>query len=567
MSPSTNKLLDEFTQLLSLALNTEIDCAKSLSQLTDDAVLVRQLRKRTARLLGIEDHAGLAEISLQDLANRYGQQHQDPTSTPIVQTLRALRPVEEWPVGEEFPLPPGMMGMWFLYACSPRTTEYLLPNIVEIPGPVDPLVMEQTWQVLVDRHAALRSIYGHHDGVPYFKVLETHRLDFIWHDAGKWLQEDLDRRILLEASRPFDLTKRPPLRVHLFSSAAERHVLLVVGHHIILDFASFVTLMQEFDSLYPALLHGNEPPALGPADDIRDYVAWHSHRMKGVEDRQWRYWSQKLGNSQSMPEFRGARPRPKSMPHKGAAYRFGSATPIIEPLKLLAQRFNATLYAVLVASLQIVLAHYCRSTTPIVTSLMNGRTRREVQSVIGYLVNPVVLNGALRDDMSYGDVIQQAAQSAKLAFANQDFAFQKVVERLSPPRDDGRPPFQQTLFVLQLSDGFEQNSLASIVVGEANEIIRIGGLPVKGVKYEDPHVQFDMTVAVTAIDGHLKGVIKYSKELFDPGYIAGFAEDLLDVLQEMIADPQRRLADIGLKRSLDTAAKVDLSLEDTCVVL
>ena len=542
--PST--VLDQLVQLLSIALVTEIDVGKPLHEHVDDEALFQQLQKRIRRRFSLDDALDFTTHTIADLARHISTSGHVARSDPAFNELKKFRPVEGWRENEKFPLPPGMMGMWFLYAWSPRTTEYLLPNIVEILAPVSPDVMEKAWQYLVDRHAALRSVYNHDDGVPYFTVRKQHQLDFSWHDATKWESVDFDNRLKMEASRPFDLTKRPPIRICLFKRSDESNYLLIVGHHIVWDFASFVTILQELDAIYPALAKGEDIPNMAPADDLRDYVYWHKERMDLIGEKQWRHWSKELRDIKTMPDLPTDKQRPTSFPHRGASFRFGSKSLIVPQLKVMAQRHNCTLYAVLVTALMIALAKYCGTENPVLTSLMNGRTKRELQSVIGYLVNPVILSGKLNNKMTLSDAVEQISTSVKLAFANQDFPFQQVVENLSPERREERPPFQQTLFVLQLSEGFEQNSLASIVVGDAHNEINIGELPLKGVYYEDPHVQFDLTVAVTLIDGRVKGVLKYSQELFDEAFVNGFADDYLHILKLMADNPNSLIGSLHL---------------------
>ena len=107
--------------------------------------------------------------------------------------------------------------------------------------------------------------------------------------------DELNARLVEEAYRPFDLEQGPLLRATLFARSNAERILLLVVHHIVIDFWSLAVLLNELDILYPAALAGEE--AALPALDAQyaDYVRWQAAMLAGPEgERLWAYWREQL---------------------------------------------------------------------------------------------------------------------------------------------------------------------------------------------------------------------------------------------------------------------------------
>ena len=527
-----------------------IDARRSVAEICGDPAITAQMMRRVARQFAapsIVSDAN-ADLSIAALAERVlAAAPQDAMVQPTRRELASFAPAGGWADDIEHPLTPGMAGLWFLHRLSPQSSEYADPHLIRIRAPLSRRALLRAFQVLVDRHASLRTVFDHRDGVPYFRVLPNHQMEMHFHDVVGCDDDALGRRIAEAARRPFDLAAAPAFAAHLYTRAEDDHIFLLSGHHILWDYASFVTILGEFNLLYPALAEGLQPPELGPADDIRDYVAWYTDFMVREADRLTSYWSGELKGAQPYLDLPTTYPRPETLPHIGASIRFEVDEGLVARLLDLAKAVDVTLHAVLITALQVVLSRYANQASLCISSIMSGRTRPELQRVVGYLVNPVVIRGELADDQAFLDVLEKTARSAKHAFANQYFPFSRTMSLTRAPRIPGRSPFQDVVFVLQQSEGPERQELAAMVLGDEDAALSFGGLPAAACFYQDPHAQFDLSFVMSRTQAGLKGILQYSADLFSHDAMQLLLDDLIRALEWTTVDPRRRLSEMVFK--------------------
>ena len=58
------------------------------------------------------------------------------------------------------PLSYGQQQMWFLNRLEPNSTEYLVPLVLRLRGPLDTGALGRAWQTLLERHEILRTRYA-----------------------------------------------------------------------------------------------------------------------------------------------------------------------------------------------------------------------------------------------------------------------------------------------------------------------------------------------------------------------------------------------------------------------
>lgn len=221
------------------------------------------------------------------------------------------------------PLSYNQQGIWFLYQLAPESRVYNVNFAARIRSDVDIPALRRAFQALVDRHPALRTTFCVRSGKPAQRVHPHLAVHFVETDASAWDSEVLKTRLLEEAYRPFDLERGPVLRVNLYSCSANDHVLLLVVHHIVIDFWSLALLLTELGTLYPAEKAGAQAP-LPPLDSqYTDYVRWQTEMLASAEgQRLWAYWQKQLAGQLPLLELPTDRPRPAVPTYRGASYDF-----------------------------------------------------------------------------------------------------------------------------------------------------------------------------------------------------------------------------------------------------
>ena len=222
----------------------------------------------------------------------------------------------------------------------------------------------------------------------------------------------------------------------LITRSAREHILLLVVHHIVIDFWSLAVLLNELGVLYPAECSGVKADLPPLALQYTDYVRWQAEMLGGPDGKRlWAYWGEKLAGQLPILEFPTDRPRPAFPTYQGASHDFTMDAELSRGLKALAMAHGATLYMVLLAAFQVALSHHTNQEDLVVGTPMVGRSRAEFEGIVGLFTNPVVLRTNLSGNPSFAKFLGRVRRTVLDALEHQDFPTVLLVERLRPSRD------------------------------------------------------------------------------------------------------------------------------------
>ena len=252
------------------------------------------------------------------------------------------------------PLSDNQQGIWFLCQFAPESSIYNVSFAGRIRSDLDIPAFRRAFQALVDRHPSLRTTFAVHSGKPVQQIHEHQPVHFEETDASTWREDELQTRLVEETQRPFDLERGPVMRVSLFTRSAQEHILLLVIHHIVVDFWSLAVILNELGVLYPAEKAGR-PAALPPLDlQYTDFVRWQTEMLAGpAGERLWDYWKKQLAGPLPVLNLPTDRPRPPIQMFRGAQHDFTLNDELARRLRALAKAEGATLYMVLLAAFEL----------------------------------------------------------------------------------------------------------------------------------------------------------------------------------------------------------------------
>ena len=441
------------------------------------------------------------------------------------------------------PLSYNQQGIWFLYQLAPENSVYNVNFAARIRAEIDIPALRRTFQVLVDRHAALRTTFPVHLGKPIQRVHEAQKVNFQEVECSTWSPGELNSRLLEEAYCPFDLERGPLLRVILFTRSAREHILLLVVHHIVIDFWSLAILLDELGRLYPAESVGVKAP-LPPLDfQYTDYVRWQAEMLTSPQgERLWAYWQAQLAGQLPVLQLRTDRPRPAIPTYRGASHDFTMDADLSAELKALAKIHGATLYMVLLAAFQVVLSYHTGQDDLLVGSPMMGRSRAEFEGIVGLFTNPVVLRANLSGNPTFRTFLDQVRHTVLSALEHQDYPTVLLVERLRPPRDLSRPPLCQVMFVLDKPHRIAQQGVSPFVAAETGLRMNPGGLVLESVPLERRAATLDLVLLIIETQESLAASMRYNTDLFDPATLARMSEHFEILLRRVARQPATRLS-------------------------
>ncbi len=432
------------------------------------------------------------------------------------------------------PLSFAQQRLWFLNEFEPDSTEYITPTVLRLRGRLDIGALRAALTALVARHESLRTTFeAAADGRAVQVVHPPAEPDLGLVDLSE--RPEADREAVLaallakERSRSFDLRQGPLLRVRLVCLGDDDHVLALTQHHIVTDGWSTGVLMRELGLLYSAFLRG-EAPSLKPLPvQYADFAVWQRERLSGeVLGSQLAYWRERLAGMAPL-ELPTDRPRPAVRTNRGAAVEFSVTDDVTARLTQLARQRGDTLFTLLVAACQLLFGRWSGQDDVSVGTVTSGRERAELEGLVGFFVNTVVLRTRLDEARTVGDFLDDVRSTVLAAFAHQDVPFERVVDEVRPARDTSRTPLFQVLVV-------QQNAPA--------EPPHLPGLTVEVPDLPTVTASFDITIEFQHHDGRLHAAMTYNTDLFDASTIERMVGQVRTLLEQISADPGRTLGDL-----------------------
>ena len=440
------------------------------------------------------------------------------------------------------PLSSAQQRLWFLHNLEPESIEYNVPWALHLRGWLDRPALARALDAMIERHHALRTRFVNVEGAPRQVVDDASPLTLAFHDLSDVERVDrkeaVDRLALEQARQRFDLSRSPLLRACLIRFAAEDHVLIVTVHHIAFDRWSLAVFQDDLLALYAG---GREGAAASLPPLAVQYPAYAARQRAAMEQPDFAarlaYWCKRLADVPAeiaLPFDRSRLPQPS---RRGRREPMRLEPELVDALRGLARRSGATLYMVLLAGLQALLHRYSGQTDFVVGSPIAGRTRSELERLVGFFVNTLAMRADVSGDPSFRDLLGRVRETALEAYANQDVPFERLIEELKPERHPGRPPLVQVMFALQ------NVPVASRVAA---------GLVAESVELDNGASKFDLTITMIERSNALEVLVSYDCDLFDATTIRRMGRHLRNILAAAAEDAERRVSALPL---LDAAER------------
>ncbi|RKG65966.1 condensation domain-containing protein, partial [Corallococcus terminator] len=391
---------------------------------------------------------------------------------------------------------------------------YNIPLALRLTGALDVEVLRRTFAEIVLRHEPLRTTFLEHEGQPLQRI---HAAPAEWPlpvevlPEGAAREDTLRRRMRDEAALPFDLSTGPLLRTRLLKLAAEEHVLLLNMHHIVSDGWSMGVLVHEVGSLYAAFAEGRPSPLPALSVQAADFAVWQ--RQEGNSEGVQAHLDALRESLKGLPALTlpSEHGLPATRTLRGASHVFTLPASLVRTLEQVARERNATLFMVLLAGYETLLARYSGQDDFAVGSPVAHRTRPELEPLIGVFLNTLVLRARLDGDPRFTELLERVRESSLAAYAHQDVPFERLVDALGVERGTDRGSLFQVMFALHNAP----------VPPPSLPDVRVELLPTA-----PDTSRFDVSLSMMAREGGLEGTLEYSLDLFTPTTAARLASQL-----------------------------------------
>ncbi|AOO61775.1 MULTISPECIES: non-ribosomal peptide synthetase [Bacillus amyloliquefaciens group] len=479
-------------------------------------------------------HSLKATALVSRIAKEFGVQVplQDIFARPTVEELASvIQDLEESPYEaiqpakkqDTYPVSSAQKRMYVLQQLEDGGVGYNMPAVLELTGPLDRSRLEETFRQLVERHESLRTSFETGpDGEPVQRI----------HDSVPF---QLDEAESADAFvRPFCLEEAPLFRAALVKESEEHHLLLTDMHHIISDGVSVNTLIKEFGELYAGR-------SLAPMRlQYKDYAVWQrSFQEKEGYQKQEAYWLKRLEGELPVLELPADKPRPAVRSFAGGSVSCTLDADTASGLHRIARDHGSTLYMVLLAAYNTLLARLSGQEDIIVGSPIAGRPHKDLEPILGMFVNTLAIRTEPKGDKRFTDYLAEVRQAALEAYEHQDYPFEELVERLGVQRDTSRNPLFDVMFVLQ---NMERESL------NLNEL-HLTQAADTGHKT----AKFDATLyAAEGSDGSISFDFEFNTDIYQKQTIEKWLSYFTRILTKVIEDQTIPLGDIHVLDDAET---------------
>ncbi|MEM9594497.1 MAG: amino acid adenylation domain-containing protein [Acidobacteriota bacterium] len=461
-----------------------------------------------------------------------------------------------------WPMSFGQERLWFLSQLAPEASvAYHQHFAARLSGPLDPEALRRALQGVVERHDVLRTGLGLEHGRPVQRVAAEVAVELPvlpLPEGAPGGDESLDDLVGGMVSEPFDLETPPLFRACLVRESAEAHVLVFVVHHAVFDAGSTGVLFAELAALYGG--EDQTPPpqsaAMAPLPlQFGDVAAWHRGRLEsGDLGPSFDHWRLQLGDGAPVLELPYDRPRPAVQTFAGDRRTFELSAAATDGLRRLARELGGTLFVPLLAAFQTLLWRIGGQRDISVGTPVANRDRVEMERLIGFFVNTVVLRCRIDPAAAFRGLAEDVRGVVADAFAHRDVPFESLVDDLKPDRSAGYNPLFQAMF---LFDGPERSPA------------KLGPCEVEFLPRRTRTSHFDLTLSVQdpGAGGPVQGFADFNTDLFDGATVERFLDGFRALVDGIVADPEVPLAELSalgpaerrllLHRWNDTASTVE----------
>ena len=466
------------------------------------------------------------------------------------------------------PLSFAQQGIYFLDRLGVGAA-YNVSASLWLTGQLDEHALALALNEIVRRHDILRTHFPVRGDHPVQMVAPPHKVDLASIDLASHAETDRAAEAMAfatqEACQAFDLENGPLFRAKLVRLSREEAVLLLTMHHIVSDGWSISILYKELKQLYAAYRDCRAPPLAELPLQYADFASWQQRSVEeGRLDREAAYWTRQLDQLPPACTFPSDRPRPPIRSYRGAIEQMFIEGPLIDRLKSFASRENVTLFMTLLAAFKTLLFRHNGQDDCVVGVPIASRPQQELESLIGFFANTLVMRSSLADGPSFTEFLARVRASVLGAFVHQDIPIELIMENLRVSRDRSGTPLFQVMFAFQNMPETSGSSGESVDLFARPSFDLAPGLAARPFRVDNKTAKFDLTLYLSEVDEGMSVTWQFNTDLFDPATIRRLARQFQTLLQGIADDPRKRLSELPLLSEADSRqAEIDWNRTET----
>lgn len=501
--------------------------------------LVNRLRKCgiAAEASDIFQHSRLGDLA-RILSERTAETSTEiiPISEPPQTDRQFSQPDEIYTL--PFPLSSAQQRLYILQQLESAATAYNMYGAFLIRGPINSKRLTNAFTQLLQRHSQLCCRFYENQGellqqplvIDQF-ALDQHLLpEEFFIEPSNWLTITINQFV-----KPFDLDNPPLVRAQLWREQdktpgkpheKQQHVLLIDMHHLVADGISINIFLRDLFALYEQQVL--EPLPVPYRDFIQQQTQWlHSAALQPAAH----YWLQQFSGELPSLDFPIDYTRPAQQQFSGKRLRFLLDEPLSAAVKQLARQHNISLFMLLLAAYNLLLAKYTGQEDIIVGTPVSNRPDENFGDLVGLFVNTLPLRHYPSPEKKFADFLQEIKTNCSQALRYKNYPFERLIGDLSLARDLSRNPLFDFALVLQ----------AEVLPDFNTQGLAINPLPI-----DYRQAKFDLTLDAVDTGINLQFELEYASHLFTAQRIQKMGHHFINLLQQMVEQPEAQIGKLSL---------------------
>jgi iturin family lipopeptide synthetase A len=423
---------------------------------------------------------------------------------------------------------PSQKRIFYQYLLDPESISYNIPIFIKINGDVDLDRIKRIFQLLIDRHEALRTSFILNEKGVVQIVNEAATVSVELFDGGRFtLHEIID-----EFVRPFDLSSKSLFRCGLVQNG-QFDLLMVDVHHIIADGVSLDILVRDFKRLYLE----KDLPQL----ELKyvDYAYWINSVQQNIE-YQREFWATKLSGKLPKLGLSVGQKKQETNTYIVSTKTLRIEGELYQQLKQFTASANVSDFMFLLSAQYILLSRLSGCPDVVIGTDVVGRTEPMLQNIVGTFVNVLPLRIQVDAGDSYLEFLEKVKQCVLEAFEHQDFQFDQMVSMVNDGKDKPENPVVE----------FHFSFTNTIDDREKLDLFEFFPVPNK----RDEIAQYELQLEATEGPGSLDVLFVYSRELYDNGTIDTLMTYYLNIIKFVLHNSASPIDAIDIEVKLATVS-------------
>lgn len=410
---------------------------------------------------------------------------------------------------EFYPISSAQERIFYAQKLDENSITYNVTGGIIIHKKISKNTIVDIFNTLINRHSAFRTSFVWKDNSLMQKINKVCNINIEFlKDKQVNFQKLVDN-----FAKPFDLTSAPLLRVEVHYTKQKDTLILIDTHHIIVDGTSLSILINEFIKLLNnENLDTNE-------FEYSDYTVWENNfknteQFKKLEN----YWNNRFTGKEipaiNLPyDF----PINEKKDSKGNIISKTLDEKVFSSLQTLSQTYNISTYMILLSAFYILLNKYTGQENIIVGSPTSARELNGIQNLIGMFVNNMVLENEVNSSISFTDFIQNTKNLVLEAMANEPYPYELLNRKFNNN-------FFDVMFTYQNKFDFFNKDFEVLFANNKTS-------------------KFNLSLEV--IESTKTINLEYSTSLFKDETAIQILNHYINILKEIIKNPNRKIADIS----------------------